>query len=85
MFKSLGKAFKKLFTKKVDPNATKFSKPVIVHETKTPEKTSLGGWNGIMDYSQRIDYHKKLNKVNRRRYRNKLARISRNQQHKIAA
>lgn len=73
MFKSIGKAFKKLFTKK-----PKVEKKVVYISDTTQKNASRGGSNFTAPKT-------KSNRVKRWRARNKVARNLRNEQHRKAA
>lgn len=85
MFKSLGKAFKKLFTKATDPNATKFATPVVKEMKPLKSEPMFKGSNGLMTSYEFSNHLRVIKKITNRRAKNKLARLSRNAQHRKAA
>lgn len=83
MFKSLGKFFKKLRTGK--QGSTDSTEAVSITPAKKEVVHFIGGGNGIKtEYMKQMDRFK-MNKKNKNRAANKVARISRNEQHRKAA
>ena len=53
MFKQLGKMFKKLFSRKTDPNVKKIGeKTITVMKDIPPDRVGIGGGNGLITYTQ---------------------------------
>lgn len=84
MFKSLGKFFKKMFTGK-HGNPSNSESTTAATPVKKEVVHFIGGGNGIKtEFMLQMDRMSR-NKIGKRRASNKVARLSRNEQHRKAA
>ena len=86
MFKNIGRSLRKLFTGKASKAESNNIIPIpVVSKKNDPGNTGRIGERTIKTPHELKLQREVLNKITIRRRRNKLARASRNAQHKIAA